>query len=674
MKTSIKTLLILGSLSFTGFPVLSQATHDTVSRHLVLKEIQIQGYTQSKHPGSAFYQSSSLSSTEDILSRIEGVSLIRRGPIGMEPSLRSFSAGQVNVVIDGMKFFGACTDKMDPVTIYTEPVNLKSIDIKYSGDGMAMGSSVGGTLNLKLAEAMINSDQKLSGTIASGYYSSASAIQNILALDYSSTKWALRVSGVYRKAENYRNGLNQKVDFSRYEKANANISGKYQLSKTSTLKADVLIDDGWNIGYPALPMDVAYAKARIAAVSFKNNPESGLFNELEAKVYANSIRHAMDDTKRPSVPVHMDMPGWSDTQGAFIQTQLKTMGKHTFNLKMDAYHNRVKADMTMYPVNSAPMYMLTWPVNHQTVSGLFAQDQISLNEKSRIDLKVRIDAAFSKVSDKMGQDQFAVLGYDLSKVKKGILKNISAGYTRYLSNDLSLYASAGYSERNPTTSERFGFYLFNRMDNHDYLGNPDLKNEQALNAELNLIYSIHNLSFKISGFTSYLQHYIIGKTQSGLSVMTIGASGVRSYVNIPSARINGAESNINYQFANHHLSFNNTLKLLYGKDNNNNPLPLIAPFKSVSSLRFTHRDLFIQAENEFSSKQNRVSRDFGERTSPGFSIFNLRGNYTFKLKTNKLDWSVGAENIFNKAYYEHLDWGKLLRPGRNIYTMLSMKF
>lgn len=666
---------MLSSLPLTGgFSAFSQTTQDTVFKHLVLKEIQIQGYTQSKHPGSAFYQSSSLSSTEDILSRIEGVSLIRRGPIGMEPSLRAFSAGQVNVVIDGMKFFGACTDKMDPVTIYTEPVNLKSIDIKYSGDGMAMGSSVGGTLNLKLAEAMINSGQKLSGTIASGYYSAASAVQNILAMDYSSAKWAMRISGVYRKAGNYRNGMDQKVDFSKYEKANANISGKYQLSKTSTLKADVLIDEGWNIGYPALPMDVAYAKARVAALSFKNNPQNGIISELEAKVYANSIRHAMDDTKRPVVPIHMDMPGWSDTQGAFVQTQLKSAGKHTFNLKLDSYHNRVKADMTMYPANSAPMYMLTWPVNHQTVSGLFAQDQISLNDKSRIDLKLRIDAAFSKVSDKMGQDQFAVLGYDVAKVKTGILKNFSTGYTHYLNSEFSLYASAGYNERNPTTSERFGFYLFNRMDNHDYIGNPDLKNEQALNAELNLIYSGSDLSVKISGFTSYLQHYILGKTQSGLSIMTIGASGVRSYFNIPSARVSGAESSMNYQFANRHFSFNNTLKLLYGKDNNGNPLPLIAPFKSVSSLRFNHNNLFIQAENELSSRQNRISQEFGEKSSRGFSIINLRANYTFQLKTYKLELSAGAENLLDKAYYEHLDWGKMLRPGRNIYMMLSMKF
>ena len=674
MKSSLKILLSLSSLIISGYSEAAQPVQDTVFKHLVLKEVYIQGHAQSKHPGSAFYQSSSLSSTEDILSKIEGVSLIRRGPIGMEPVLRAFSAGQVNIVIDGMKFFGACTDKMDPVTIYTEPVNLKSIDIKYAGDGMAMGSSIGGSLNLKLAEAIINPEKKLSGTVASGFYSAAAAMQNILALDYGTSKWAMRVSGVYRKAGNYRNGLNRKVDFSQYEKANASISGKYQLNKNSSLKADVLIDEGWNIGYPALPMDVGYARARVGAITFRNNPTGGMIRDLEAKLYANSISHAMDDTKRPSVPIHMDMPGWSDTQGAYLQAQLRSRGKHAISMKLDGYHNRVKADMTMYPANSAAMYMLTWPVNHQIVTGLYVQDLVSLNEKSRIDFKVRMDAAFSKLTDKMGQDQFAVLGYDVSKPANGMLKNFNAGYTRYLGQQFTLYASAGYSERLPSTSERYGFYLFNRMDNHDYIGNPNLKNEQALNAELNLIYSGNNISIKLSGFMSYLQQYIIGQTQAGLSVMTIGADGVRAYSNIPSARISGAESSLNYQFANQHFTFNNTIRWVHGMDNSGNPLPLISPLKSISGLRFSHEKLFIQAENEISSGQTRVSAAFGEKTSPGFSIFNLRANYSFSLKNYNLEFSAGAENLLDRAYHEHLDWGGMLRPGRNIYTMLAVKF
>jgi len=674
MKSVLKVLILLSSLIISGYSEAAQPVQDTIFKRLELKEVFIQGHTQSKHPGSAFYQSSSLSSTEDILSKIEGVSLIRRGPIGMEPVLRAFSGGQVNLVIDGMRFFGACTDKMDPVTIYTEPVNLKSIDIKYAGDGMAMGPSIGGSLNLKLAEPTINSEKKMTGTIASGYYTAAAAVQNILALNYSSNKWALRVSGVYRKAENYRNGLNQKVDFSQYEKANASISGKYQLNSKSSLKADVLLDDGWNIGYPALPMDVGFARARVAALTYTHELPNKLIKNLEAKVYANSIRHAMDDTKRPLVPIHMDMPGKSDTQGAFVQAQLKSSGKHSLSMKLDSYHNRVKADMTMYASNSAPMYMLTWPTNHQIVSGLYIQDLITLDEKNRLDFKVRLDAAFSKVSNKMGQDQFAVLGYDVSKPINNLLKNINAGYTHFIDSEFSIYASSGYSERLPTTSERFGFYLFNRMDNHDYLGNPNLKKEQALNTELNFIYSNNNISIKLSGFSSYLQNFIIGQTQSGLSVMTIGADGVRSYNNIPSARVIGAESSLNYHFANHHFILNNTLKWLNGQDSNGKPLPLIAPFKSISSLRFTHHHLFLQAEYEISSAQNNVSADFGEKSSPAFSIINLRANHTFNLNKYNLELSAGVENLLDMAYYEHLDWAKMLRPGRNIYTMLSMKF
>lgn len=673
MNRLLKILLPL-SLTICGQYTFAQQQQDSTIKNLILNEVYIRAYTQSKYPGSSFYQSSNLSGTEEILSKIEGISLIRRGPIGMEPTLRSFSGGQINMVIDGMKFFGACTDKMDPATIYIEPVNLKSMDVRFAGEGLSMGSSVGGALNLKLAGAELSQERRLSGTLASGFYSAASAVQNILALNYGSEKWALRASGVYRKAGNYRNGANQQVPFSQYEKANVSISGKYQLSKSGTLRADLLFDEGWNIGYPALPMDVGNARANIAALTYTQDMHEGLLKNIEAKVYLNSIRHAMDDTKRPQVPIHMDMPGQSDTQGAFVQTQIEATAKHQFSVKLDAYHNRVKADMVMYPAKGLPMYMLTWPQNHQSVAGLFLQDQISLNDHSKLDLKMRLDAAFSKINGEMGIAQFSVLGYDVSKSRNAFLKNVSMGYTHYLGSQFTIYAGGGYSERLPSTSERYGFYLFNRMDNHDYMGNPDLKNENAYNAELNFILSGRNVSFKLSGFSNYLQNYILGETQLGMSSMTIGADGVRAYRNIPAAYISGAESQLNYQFANEHFTLNNSLKWVQGRDTHGMPLPLISPLKSVTSLRFVHHNLFIQIENELASAQKKVNISYGELASSGFSILNLRSTYTFALKNNKLEFAAGVENLLDKAYYEHLDWGKMLRPGRNVYTMLSLKF
>lgn len=660
-----------------GFISFGQSLHaqdqDSTLKNFALKEVTINAQKTNKAPNPHFYQSSSLANTEDILSRIEGISLVRRGPIGMEPTLRGFSAGQVNLVIDGMKMFGACTDKMDPVSIYVEPINLQSLDVGNGGDGMAMGSSIGGSMNLKLANALTNASQPLSLQFSSGYYSAAKATQNALAIQYSKEKWAIRLSGTYRKAQDYTSGANQKVAFSQYEKFNLSASTTYALKKNSSITMDLLLDDAWNIGYPALPMDVGKAEARIATLTYKNYDVSWLIDHLEGKIYANSINHEMDDTKRPNVAMHMDMPGWSSTEGAYFQVRSRRFGKHVFNAKLDSYHNSIKADMTMYPPGGQPMYMLTWPKTDLYSSGLFLEDRISLSSKSELDVKARLELAHVAVNDPLGQDQFSVFGYDISQAKVNMLKNIHAGYTYSLSNSIALFASLGYSERIPTPSERFGFYLFNRMDNHDYIGNPLLKNEQAINAEINFLYTKPAFSWKVSGFHNYISNYIQGDLRPDLSVMTIGAEGVRSYINLPHAKMIGMESHLNYRFFQNKFTFNQTLKWIKGTNMDNQPLPLMAPLKAISSIRYNHNHYFVQVENEMSGTQNQIDASFGEYKTPSFSVFNIRSNYHFNLQQHDMSIGLGVENVFNKAYFEHLDWGRFLRPGRNVYASLTFK-
>ena len=673
MKINLQTVALL-MMVFLTTDIRAQVKRDSLMREIALKEVEVHTIRKSKYPKTNFYQSSMLSGTEDILSRVEGVSLIRRGPIGMEPVLRGFSSGQINVVIDGMKIFGACTDKMDPATIYTEPVNLKSIDIRYGGDGIGMGSTIGGTLNLKLADATVDSAGMLTGSLASGYYTSAGAVQNVVAMNYGAQRWAIRLAGVYRKAGDYTDGASNQIAFSQYEKLNMSIAAKYLLNKHSSVKADFLLDNGWNIGFPALPMDVGYAKARIASISYEHLNHSGFIQELQTKIYANTVRHAMDDTRRPQVSMHMDMPGRSQTWGSFAQVKLAAVGRHFFSVKADFYYNTVKAEMTMFPYNAAPMYMRTWPENFQVVAGVYIEDEILLNEESRFGLKLRVESATAKVTDEIGRNQFSVLGYDVQDPLTRVLKSFNISYTRKLGQLLTLYVSTGLNERSPTTSERFGFYLFNRMDNHDFVGNPLLKNEQSFNNEINLLLSNEHFSWKISAFGSRVERYIMGVTQSGLNAMTPGAVGVRAYDNIPYAWLFGAESSFNCQLLNRHFILYHTLKWLRGKDDKNIALPQIAPLKSITSARFRHDQLFIQLENELSWRQNQVSLDFGEKASPGYSLFNLRCGYGFKLRKYSLDLTAGVENMFDKAYSEHLDWGTVLRPGRNIFSMVTLKF
>ena len=52
-----------------------------------------------------------------------------------------------------MRIFGACTDKMDPVTSYVEVSNLSEATISSGQQGSCHGSTIGGSIDEKEANA-----------------------------------------------------------------------------------------------------------------------------------------------------------------------------------------------------------------------------------------------------------------------------------------------------------------------------------------------------------------------------------------------------------------------------------------------------------------------------------------------------------------------------------------
>ena len=66
-----------------------------------------------------------LGSIDEYLQKSSKVDMIKRGAYAWEPLINSMPTERTLVTIDGMRIFGACTDKMDPVTSYIEVSNLK---------------------------------------------------------------------------------------------------------------------------------------------------------------------------------------------------------------------------------------------------------------------------------------------------------------------------------------------------------------------------------------------------------------------------------------------------------------------------------------------------------------------------------------------------------------------
>lgn len=618
-----------------------------------------------------FYRANGAATLEEIMSRLPELSLIRRGSYGMEPAIRSFNGGQINVMVDGMRIHGACTDKMDPATIYIEPLNLDQLQVQTAGNGFLNGSSIGGTVNMKMAEPDLAAQKKFTGLLSSGYQTAARSFYESIRLNYAQNKWGLLATATYRKNEDYRAGNGKRIPFSQLEKINYSLSALYRINARTLLKADLLFDDGWQIGYPALPMDVGYAGARIAAVTAQQENPGKLLYKWKAKLYANKIRHFMDDSRR-SVAMHMDMPGWSETAGAFAEGELKLQRRQRLLLKADASQTFLKASMTMYQPGQIPMYMLTWPDNRRQQYGFSAAWLWQIDSLWKLQLNARTDYMISRLTSTEAKDQVSIFGYTTDD-RHDLLKNASVQVIRKAGQRFKFNGNIAYTERMPTASEFYGFYLFNAGDGYDYTGNPLLKPEQSLQAELSVTYQWKRHRIQLTGFSSRVRNFITGIIDPSLSVMTIGANGVKSFVNIGKAKLTGLELSVVLKPA-AALDFVSTLRYTHGSDDKNQALPQITPLKNMSSVRWQFRRFFIQPETEAAASQQRISMQAGEDPTPGYVLFHFRTGARLTLFNKPVDLQFGIENITDRYYHEHLDWGNIKRPGRNGYVQVKLGF
>lgn len=672
----MKRYLLLLLLS-ASFPALAQnivfPLSDDSSRSIELREVQVSSKEQSDRQRMLqFYRSNQSSGLEDILSRLPEMSLIRRGTYGMEPAIRSLSGGQINVMIDGMRIHGACTDKMDPATIYIEPLNLENLEVQTGTNGFVNGSAIGGTINLKTANPACHADQQLHGFFSSGYQTAARSLHEALQLNYNTGKWSVLGSTTWRKNSNYRSGGGKDIAFSQYEKVNYSLSVKYQLNQYNSIKADFIGDNGWNIGYPALPMDVGYAVARIGSVSFQQENPGKSISKWLTKLYGNQVRHYMDDTHRPDVPMHMDMPGSSLTYGFYSEAEMRPGSKQQLRIIADASSTHLKASMTMYEPGQLPMYMLTWPDNRKDQAGTGISWEYKLDSNWLLRAALRLDYIHTALTSQEAKDHISILGVpDASRTE--LLKNSSFSATRKISPWLKSSISLAYAERMPTATELYGFYLFNAQDGYDYLGNPGLKPEQSMQGEFSLTAQGKKTRVRATVFYNHIRHFISGTVNPSFSTMTIGANGVKNFSALPHAKLAGLEASLFLKPV-PQLDIVSTLRYTDGKDNTGDPLPMIAPLKSITSIRYQYSKVFLQLETEAAAPQHKISSRYGEDKTGGYALLHIRSGYRFILLGKKADLQAGIENILDKNFHEHLDWGNVKRQGRNAYLMLKWFF
>lgn len=617
-------------------------------------------------------QAKPLSSLDEYLESSTRVNMIKRGNYAWEPMVNSMSTERIVVTIDGMHIFGACTDKMDPITSYVDVSNLSEVTVSSGQQGSGNGPTIGGAIDLVRTKHDY-CNPGWNGSFDIGFESNSKLNVYGTNLKYVHSRFFIDADFMYRDAGNYKAGKKQTVPFSQFTKYNFSSTLGVKINEKNTMAASFIYDNAKDVGYPALPMDVSKARALIASVQHLAENLSVGIDQWETKIYYNTIVHQMDDTKRPDVPIHMDMPGWSNTYGMYSKIKMLN-GKHDIGVNLNSYYNQSKAEMTMYPkdVSENIMFMYTWPDVRTIYTGFHVSDK--LNWDNRHTLHFSANAGFHRnhIADEFGLNSLSIFYPKMSASRNRFVFGTQAGYV-YQKNRFEFNAGIGYGERAPSVSEGYGFYLFNSFDGYDYIGNPNLKNEKSLEFHTGVAYSSSKLKSGITSNYFYLMDYILGFHNPELSPMTIGASGVRAYHSIPSAHIANTELTVDYR---PHPSWKTKAMLKYsiGKYSQNQNLPLIRPFSFRFSVAYKIKALELELSVDGAAKQKAYSQVFGEDMTPAYAVLNFSAGYMFAIEENRLFIRAGIENLADTYYSTFSDWNNIPRKGRNFYINVSFSF
>ncbi|MFV0530679.1 MAG: TonB-dependent receptor [Flavobacteriales bacterium] len=653
-------------LFFLGILLKAQNAETKKDSTTVLDEVTIMATTKKKIET----EMKMAVSVDEFLASSDNISFIKRGGYAWEPLLNNMSTERSTITIDGMHIFGACTDKMDPVTSYVESNNLSAIDIKSGQEGGLHGATVAGSIDLKRKSTSFGLEKKWKGTYQTGFEFNNNQFFNLGNLSFSSDKFVADGSISYRKAENYTDGNNDEVKHSQYKKFNTSLGLAYKTSPLSSIKFDAIFDMAKDVGYPALPMDLWLSRALITSVSYKKLFKDGLIRVWDTKIYYNAIEHYMDDTTRPENLVHMDMPGWSTTYGLVSKATLKS-NRITSEIQLNAYDNLSIAEMRMYPQDRSErtMFAYSWPWVTTRYAGLSLNNSWDISKKSQLNFggSLGLNYNYSKYIEFNW-----IFHPGASQEKTRFLPSLYANYQLSV-HHFNFSLGSGYGYRAPSVSEGYGYYIYNSFDRYDYIGNPDLKNEISYEANAGAGFKNKKMSIQAKVNYFYINHYIIGKILSLGSPMNYQSVGVKGYTSLDYATLFNFSLNARYNIL-QNLHWKGTLTYARGKDDKGGNLPFIRPLSYLTSVHFKYKDLGVQTSLNGDLEQTHYSPEYGEDLTPPYTIWNVSADYAFYIKNSKTVFQLGVENIFNEYYSTYADWGNIPRMGRNIFTSLKINF
>lgn len=623
----------------------------------------------------------------EALEKIDGLVKLRKGGIANDVVLRGFQSNNLNVLIDGVRIYGACPGHMDPAAFHVDFAEVDRIEVTKGGFDLANQGSMAGIINVIRKRPAPGFSFRPSLQTGSFGYVNPSAVASMgnerieVLAGYSFRRSLPFRDGQGRRmteGNNYRpertgdDAFRVHTGWTNFRFSPAtNQSG--ELSYTRQSAADVL--------YPYLQMDAPYDVADRLGATYEFR-ELGWAERLRWQGYYTLVRHWMTDERRLSSLAARDVFGMATFAGTRVLggrgdlhvSPHLTVGGETFQRNWDAVNSfrtpALVADQNIIPnVNT-------------TVAGAYAAYQRSLTDRIRVGGGVRLDTAHMYVrSRSLNQALFEAYKGETGLARRDTNPSGNARLTLGLTSNLEAFAGVATSVRVPDAQERF---INHRRMGADWVGNPGLR--PTRNNEANLGLNLRNGRWFVRalGFYHGLDNFIVVHNQRRRTpapgVMNLSA---RSYDNV-AARMYGGELSYGAALGRRWLVSGGAAMTRGLRDPRpelgifSTNLPEVPPLKARLALRYGARTWFVQAEPVVARSQRRVDADLLEPVTPGWATLHLRAGWHAR------GWSVtaGADNLFDRFYYEHLSFQRdpfrsglrVPEPGRNLYVNFGREF
>lgn len=615
------------------------------------------------------------------IDQLPSISVIRKsGAYGFDPVMRGFKNDQLNIVMDGcVSALAACPNRMDP-PISQIPVNMiEKVDVYKGPHALRFGNSFGGTINFKSFEPLFVEKRELFGRLTGSYESNGKIKRTEVAIGLKSKWMNWEIFGASSNGSDYKDGEGNSIP-SEFQKTSVGSNLGLKLNKRQKLIFSVTKNRARDIDFPALPMDLitddTWLYSARHSVLF---PDRKLVS-WKTSVYASDVDHFMDNSRKSLDPRTVNAKTPAQTSNLGGRSELKFQFDNSWlyagaDFKKESVDGTRTREMIAGPMSGKTFVDNVWQDSYISKGGLFVEYHLTPGEwHYTLSGRMEVNQADANNPDPL----FTINTNKTSSTD--INPAISIGASRTIFSDMQVSLWLGRAQRSGSLSERFINSLPVGLDPFEMIGNPEISPEVNNQFDVSLKLEKPKFQLDVNLFTSYVSHFISSEIREDIAPRMASSPGVRQFKNLDAALLWGAEVRCLHQLFSG-LGHAFTMAFTLGENlDDSSPLPEIPPmeisYRLIGSM-FKSK-LKPEALLRFVTEQDRVSEQYGETITSAFSLINIGIAYK---PWKGLSIAAGVQNMFDEAYYEHLNrtfqtdkTKPIYAPGRSFYVTGSISF